>query len=556
MEKKRILPISVSLGEVMPAKKGAQQSPLFEVSPRWMQRAAEGIASRNGMLLTDFVVHAEMGEALTIRDMPEHSGIEPAIDQLRQRLLDSVEQAVGETRVPPSGHADDVKERQLFVEVVLRVAITGALVKYYTESYSIKDADDSKGGDDRQERKQWITQLTKDRFALGLLHVFEVFQEVHSMRRTNYQHRQSNTTVGTVGWDTLLLLHFVHRIPCAARDASPGVIDEATGRIVRSWRKLLQSLQVVDPGLSPEFSRRRGALAVCNGLLSILFRRYNVHQCRVLINTIVQAERVTETGGAAGREVLKPAQHMTSEVLTFYYYKGRVALYDHQAREAFAALQQAYQLLPPPGSGNIVQHRNKQRVRFFLTVAGVVSGRMPPEEIQQRDDLIVYIFQPILKAIQRGDPRAFSIAVDAYGPILRRRGVYFILQRAKLLCFLILVARVHATMDACGEDSTRIPLRVLTTMYINIAREGKMIADQDSAARETTERRPKRQRNEDEVDDGLALTDSEMTWWVAKLISTGLLRGYISCEHKVVVLSRQNPFPTLVAGESAAPLQG
>ncbi|KAH8611265.1 hypothetical protein ERJ75_000987100 [Trypanosoma vivax] len=513
---------------------------LLDVSPQWLQRSAEGIVSRNGVVVADCVVQAELGEAARLPDALVLDNIIEAVDQLRQGILWHIDQQCAAAEDIQSDNTEDTRERQLYAEVLVRVAVTGALASFYRAEA---------GSDNRK-----LLQLSKDRFALGLLHVFEAFQEVHSMKRGNYQqHRRGSSTIGTVGWDTLVLLHFVHRIPCAAREASAEVIDEATGRIVRSWRKLLQSLQGADPKDAPEHSRRRGALAVCNGLLSILFRRYNTHQCRVIINSVEQSERVAAAGGEGGRLVIKPALHMTAEVLTFMYYKGRVMLYDRRLQEAHASFQQAYHLLPPPGSGTDVQQRNKQRVRFFLTVAGVANGRVVPEDIMQRDDLIAYIFRPMLAAAQRGDPCAFTSSVDSYGVLLRKRGVYFLLQHAKLMCFLVLVSRTFTALGTFkGVDNTRIPLPVLTAVYVHIAKKGETLLEKSkvgecsSAERPSAkEQRNKRPRGEDGMDDSATITDDEMTWWVAKLISTGLVRGYISYEHKTVVVSRQNPFPTL-----------
>ncbi|ESL09715.1 hypothetical protein TRSC58_02561 [Trypanosoma rangeli SC58] len=511
------------------------------VSPEWLQQTADAIARRNGILLTDCVTLAEEGSATELPSAVALANIEAAVEGLRHTLVEQVEASHARTRGSRGDCAEDVKERQLYVDVMVRLAVTVALARSYCPEPQSRH---NGGGDGPESGGEGPSQRYYDTLARGMLHVFEAFQEVHSMQRGHYMaRRRGGSTVGTVGWDTLLLLHFVHRIPRVARDASEHVIDEATGQIVRSWRKLLQSLQAADPQESPEHSRRRGALAVCNGLLSILFHRYNTHQCRILLNAVAQSEKAAESTQDPGKSILRPAQHMTAEVVNFCYYKGRIMLYDHRFAEAYAALQEAYYLLPPPGGGTEVQQRNKQRVRFYLTVAGIMHGRVVPEEILRTDDLIAFVFMPILAAVQRGDPEAFATAVDAFGTLLRKRGVFFILQRAKLYCFLVLLVRTHAALGACGVDNSRVPLPVLTAAYAHVVEEGHAAA---AAAAATKPKRPKRHRDDgDALSTAAAMTDDKMTWWTAKLIAADLVRGYVSYEHKTIVLSRQVPFPTL-----------
>ncbi|RNF03372.1 COP9 signalosome complex subunit 12 [Trypanosoma rangeli] len=506
------------------------------VSPDWLQQTADAIAGRNGILLTDCVTLAEEGSVTEPPSAVVLANIEAAVEGLRRTLEERVEASHAGLR---GDRAEDVKERQLYVDVMVRLAVTVALARSYCPELQSRH----NGGDGPESGGERLPQRYYDTLARGMLHVFEAFQEVHSMQRGHYTaRRRGGSTIGTVGWDTLLLLHFVHRIPRVARDASEHVIDEATGQIVRSWRKLLQSLQAADPQEPPEHSRRRGALAVCNGLLSILFHHYNTHQCRILLNAVAQSEKAAESTQDWGKSILRPAQHMTAEVVNFCYYKGRIMLYDHRFAEAYAALREAYYLLPPPGEGTEVQQRNKQRVRFYLTVAGVVHGRVVPEEILCTDDLIAFVFMPILAAVQRGDPEAFANAVDAFGTLLRKRGVFFLLQQAKLYCFLVLLARTHAALGACGVDNSRVPLPVLTAAYAHVVEEGHAAA----AASATKPKRPKRHRDDgDTLSTAAAMTDDKMTWWTAKLIAADLVRGYISYEHKTIVLSRQVPFPTL-----------
>ncbi|CCW60124.1 unnamed protein product [Phytomonas sp. EM1] len=383
---------------------------------------------------------------------------------------------------------------------------------------------------------------------------------MHGMRRTHYAARVGPRTTGTIGWDTLVLLHFVHHLPQLARGASGAVVDDAIAPLVRSWRRLLVELQGIDAEEAPEHSRRRGALALVNGLLQILFQRYNTHQCAVLLGSVDHAEASARAARDSMRSILQPSQHLTSEVVAYHYYHGRMRIYERRLAEAHQDLRRAYTLLPPAGSGNEAQRRNKQRVRFFLAVAGVANGWRIPEEIQRADELLPMLFGALESALTRGDPVAFGKALERHGAVWRRRGVYLILQQTKPLCYAMLVARVHhALSELPHTDSTRITLCNLVAAYNAVVAEGRAQDRRehiDKGEKRTRKGRLPNKRtrhnsnnSEDDNDDddemAEAIDDDHMMLWVAKVISRGYVRGYLSHEHKTLVVARNNPFPFL-----------
>ncbi|KAG5464096.1 hypothetical protein LSCM1_00276 [Leishmania martiniquensis] len=542
----------------------------FFIEAAWLEAAAAGICSRNGIILKDAIAKAEKGIPVQIKNDSAptmHNLIQTTHASLKracERYLRQNAQNLRLTRASkpaPAVEALNEAERASCRELVARIAITGALTQYQRctrkcvlqDSASLSSASSHpstsaskalQGSDvtDEQLERSLQTTLLK-----GLLYAFESFQECHSMNRDHYPPRVDGNTPGTVGWDTLVLLYLVHRIPQVARHASGSAIDDSIGHVIRTWRKLLVALQSVDTDEAPEHSRRRGALSLVNGLLIILFQRYNTHQCAVLLGAVEHAEKVAESSHDPARSILHPSRHMVSEVVTYHYYQGRMRLYERKLEEAHSILRNAYTLLPPAGYGNEPQRLNKERVRFFLSVAGVANGRRIPDEILHADeDLLPRLFGPLTAAIERGDPVSFSAALDRYASTFHRRGVYLILQQAKILCYLMVVARVHAAMAAIPDvDNSRITLPTLLTAYTYITSEepqtGKVPAASKKRSRDNDSASPASEARMAET----VMDEDRMALWIAKLIARGFVRGYYSHEHKTLVVSKKIPFPLL-----------
>lgn len=511
--------------------------PRFRVDPSWIAKTTDAILTRDGVLLKDCIVSAVSGKSIAVQDDSNES-VNGLVDHLYQTLEVEIERlATGNASRGTTTKASSLieAEHRHLTAAMVRVAVTGALAKYQERNKVIFKVDASEMEKEEASEEELVNKTVHNTLLKGLLFAFEAFQEVHSMPRMHYPPRHGSKTKGTVGWDTLILLYFVHHIPQVAREASGVVVDEATGELIRQWRKLLVALQSADDHEAPEHSRRRGTLSIVNGLLMILFSRYNTHQCTVLINAVENAERLPK---AAAKSYLQPSQHMSSEVLTYYYFKGRLALYNHRFEEALESLRYAYSLLPPFTLASPPQCKNKFRIRFYLCIAAIITGKTIPPAVLDEDNILKPIVGPLITSIQRGDPIAFHLAMETFSSTFRRRGVYLILQQCKHLCALMLLARVHAILGAAGVDNSRIPLAALVAAQQAIINEG--IEESQNSIASPTRRK--------EHDDVLALhhtNDDTIALAISHLIAGGWARGYLSYEHRTLVLSKTMPFPTL-----------
>jgi hypothetical protein len=380
---------------------------------------------------------------------------------------------------------------------------------------------------------------------------FDAFQQQHTAPRQP-----------PVGWDTAVLVTSIQRI--RSTSSSPGALDanddddgedttgagtatssggssEMLGTMIRSWRKLFLTLKELDPEFPNSQSRRRGALAVLNGLLGILFLHNNTHQARIVIKSVDDLE----AGGAGdpSRGVLGPCGHMVAEVVRYCYYQGRMRLYDRDPIAAFAAFREASRRLPPHGEYHADEVRtNKLRVHFYWSVAGLAAGVKPPVECLLGDPILTALVDSVNTAVEAGSEAAFDAVVAYYAPMLKIRGVYSLLiAMVRPQCLLARLMRLHAAVGRMGRDNSRLPLKLLLaaeaplgdTAATERALAGASFLPEGAEARSQLEAAV---RATVEPLDDLALQ-------LAQLIGIGKVRGYVAMDGHMLVLSKKEPFP-------------
>lgn len=418
-----------------------------------------------------------------------------------------------------------------------------------------------------------------------LLCGFAAFQEFHVAPRSQ----------PPVGWDTAILVTLIQRIrrcalaPGALADGADGDGEgsaggsgadnaDVIGTMVRTWRKVFITLKGLDPEYPNNQSRRRGALAVLNGLLSILFTHHNLHQARIIIKSVVDEEEQARIAGDRNAGVLEPCGHMGAEVVRFQYYRGRMALYDRDAVNAFAAFREACVRLPPTARCVHAGVRdNKRRVLFYWAIAGLACGLQPPTEALLGDPLTSEIIIALSKAMDRGSDAAFDAAVASYEHTLLLRGVHaLLLSVVRPLCLLSRLRRLHAAVARTPNgDPSRLPLRALLAAEVAIHASHKanwefQRSRPDRAARASkSHRAPAIERilkgcpslpphYSDDLEalertraSGAIDPLDELGLRVAQLIASGRVKGYVALEARTIVLSKKDPFPTPPHGTPA-----
>lgn len=150
--------------------------------------------------------------------------------------------------------------------------------------------------------------------------------------------------------------------------------------------------------------------------------------------------------------------------------------------------------------------KNKQLILTYLIPVKMILGYMPSKVLLEKYNLMQ--FSELKDAVQKGDVRTVEDMMRIHESFLAGAGIYLIVEKLKQIACRNLFKRVFLILN-----THQIPVHSLL------------------AALETT---------------GIEDIDLDATeCLIANLIQDGKIKGYISHQHRKLVISKQNPFPCL-----------
>lgn len=171
--------------------------------------------------------------------------------------------------------------------------------------------------------------------------------------------------------------------------------------------------------------------------------------------------------------------------------------------------------------------KNKRLILTYLVPVKMLLGYMPKRSLLEKYNLME--FWELVEAVKTGDLRRLESIMAKHETFFIGAGIYLIVEKLKLLAYRNLFKKVYLAMN-----THQIPVQSLLTA---LQMHGVQGIDMD-----------------------------ETECLVANLIFEGKMKGYISHQHKKVVISKQNPFPQLSsilwndiirpAGKTVSPICG
>ncbi|KAF4532008.1 hypothetical protein B566_EDAN006553 [Ephemera danica] len=237
-----------------------------------------------------------------------------------------------------------------------------------------------------------------------------------------------------------------------------------------------------------EDSKRWGMLALVNQLFKVYFGINKLHLCRPLIRAIESS--TFKDGFSLGQRV------------TYRYYTGRKAVFDSDYKLAEEYLTFAFEKC------HRESRKNKRLILIYLTPVKMLLGYMPRRSVLEKYNLLP--FWEVAQAVKVGSAAKLGEAMQKHEAFFIRCGVYIILQKLEMITFRNLFKRVYGIMQ-----THQLPISALLTA---LRCGGVTDADED-----------------------------ETQCIVANLISDGRIKGYISHQHQMLVVSKQNAFPKLAS---------
>ncbi|XP_043481957.1 PCI domain-containing protein 2 [Leptopilina heterotoma] len=237
---------------------------------------------------------------------------------------------------------------------------------------------------------------------------------------------------------------------------------------------------------SEEDTKRWGMLALVNQLLKVYFKINKLHLCKPLIRAIESS---------AYKDHFALAQQ-----ITYKFFVGRTAMFDSDYKTADEYLTYAFEHCHKQSI------KNKRLILTYLVPVKMLLGHMPKKFVLEKYNLLQ--FWELMEAVKKGNLRSLEEVMNKHESFFIEAGIYLIVEKLKIIAYRNLFKKVYLVLN-----THQIPIQSLLTaleMY------GVENIDMD-----------------------------ETECLVANLINEKKIKGYISHQHKKLVISKQNPFPQL-----------
>ncbi|XP_046428242.1 PCI domain-containing protein 2 [Neodiprion virginianus] len=265
--------------------------------------------------------------------------------------------------------------------------------------------------------------------------------------------------------------------------------NQKSGEVLEKCAECLMScfrVCAADNRNSEDDTKRWGMLALVNQLWKVYFRINKLDLCKPLI-------RIIESSGLKDQFAL-------AQKITYKFFMGRKAIFDSDYTAADEYLTYAFVRCHKEST------KNKRLILTYLVPVKMLLGYMPKKSLLEKYNLLE--FWELVEAVKRGNLRSLEEVMNKHEIFFISAGIYLIVEKLKLITYRNLFKKVYL---------------VLKTHLIPVA---SLLAALEM-------------HGVDDVD----MDETECL--VANLIYEGKIKGYISHQHKKLVISKQNPFPQL-----------
>ncbi|XVF88749.1 hypothetical protein PTKIN_Ptkin19aG0076500 [Pterospermum kingtungense] len=245
--------------------------------------------------------------------------------------------------------------------------------------------------------------------------------------------------------------------------------------------------------LAGKGSKRVGALYVTCQLFKIYFKLGTVHLCRSVIRSIETAR------------IFDFEEFPRRDKVTYMYYTGRLEVFNENFPAADHKLSYALTHCNPLREANI------RMILKYLIPVKLSLGILPKASLLEKYNLLEY--SNVVQALKRGDLRLLRHALQEHEDQFLRSGVYLVLEKLELQVYQRLVKKIYFIQKQ-KEPSKAHQLKL--EVIVKALKWLEMDMDLD-----------------------------EVECIMTILIYKNLVKGYFAHKSKVVVLSKQDPFPKL-----------
>lgn len=246
-------------------------------------------------------------------------------------------------------------------------------------------------------------------------------------------------------------------------------------------------------------SKRGNVLHLVVLLFKCYFKLATLRLCSNIIRAIDQAQ--------TGSGFPPAASFPKSEAISYLYYRARISIHQKEFKAAEDFLSEAFVLCHPQ---DLLHQRE---ILTYLIILKIIHGVLPKQALLQKYGLENEYWQ-MTQAVRSGNLMLFEQVLEANQAFFVRKELFLLIQlQLKSLILRNLFRKVYVVaMSLPDAVDSRLPLGFLEVAFRVYGIE--------------------------------CVGRDEIECFLAGLIYNGYIKGYMSHEKGVLVLSKKNPFPS------------
>lgn len=271
--------------------------------------------------------------------------------------------------------------------------------------------------------------------------------------------------------------------------------DKAAENLEEAARLINKAFTICITDRAPENATRKwGTYNVIGTLFRVYFRLNKLS----LTKNVLRAVEVSQLPELR----YFPKAHQ----VTWKYYLGVIAFMNEDYPLAQTKLSEALSMCTRNARGNV------ELILSYLIPTHLMTTRMIPSiSLLRQFPKISALYTPLIIALRSGNINAYDRSLARNEAEFIRRRVYLTLERARDLCLRSLFRKIYIVLGS----NTRVPIdKFRRGLNMGLKPDHTDYVDEDEAE-----------------------------CYVANLIYKGFMKGYISREKRMVVLSAKTPFP-------------
>lgn len=198
-----------------------------------------------------------------------------------------------------------------------------------------------------------------------------------------------------------------------------------------------------------------------------------------------------------------------SDLVTYYYYSGRLGLYELHISDAQKILSYAFNIC------NVDSFNNIKLILEYLIPLNLFFGKIPTIQVLEKYDLLLY--SNLIQAYKLGNIKDFEKSLDEVEDRLIQLGTFLIIDKLRGYVFRNLIKNIYRIFENDLIDQSKFPCIKIEAIHIIL----KNVYEYENYDLE------------------------ELELYLNTVIYKGLIKGYIHNKLKKIVFSLKCPFPKL-----------